>query len=97
MRAVKYDLCYIGITVKETNDYATAIEWKNQSSLHDYKIKLEEIFPEVSKDEIAWRKYFIAKKNAVRVRKMAMQNKDPEDWSPSPEDYKEWAEGWLEG
>lgn len=73
MRAVKYDLCYNGIIVQTTNDYAEAVEWKDQDSKNSYQVRLEEVLPEVSEKEKAWREYFIAKKNAFRARKLASQ------------------------
>ena len=69
MRAVKYDLCYNGIVFQETDNYAEAVEWKNQDSKNSYQVRLEEVLPEVSEKEKAWREYFIAKKNAFRARK----------------------------
>lgn len=66
MRTVKYELCYNGITLKETTNYEEALEWKGQDSKNSYKTKLEENVSEVSEKEKNWRKYFIAKKNAYR-------------------------------
>lgn len=74
MRTVKYDLCYNGIVIKETNNYEEAIKWKSESESNSYKLKLEEIPYEVSEKEKEWRTYFIAKKNAFRRKKIAMQN-----------------------
>lgn len=56
MRTVNYDLYKGNVKLASTTDFDRALEWKTMKNDHYYKIRLEEIFSEASKEEKEWRK-----------------------------------------
>ena len=71
MRTVIYDLYKGNTQFAKTENFDRALEWKHMSPSNHYKIRLEEIIPEVSDSEKEYRARTIAKKNAKRAKRKA--------------------------